>query len=355
MSSRSNRRRPVLALVALSLALASPAGALAVGDPDTTPPSGTLVIAGGAAWTSSPSVSLNVAATDAGSGVSLVELSNDGLSWTTRAYAPTQAWTLAAGTGTRTVFARWRDVAGNLSAAKSDTILLDTSPPTISSAEVGVATGGGFAATGALPLLLTWTGADAGTGIARYELGQQLDGGAWTTVSTTLTGPSVGRSLAAGHAVRFRLRAVDQAGNVGAWRTIGSSTGAIVADSAATTTGTWTSVASAGATGGTLRHTSHGTATASYTFSGRAVGWLAQPGPAFGIVHVYVDGAFVGTVDLLAGSVQARQVVFSRTWAVNGTHTIRLVNAGTPGRPAMNVDGFLVLAGPPTGGVTIVR
>ena len=60
-------------------------------------------------------------------------------------------------------------------------------------------------------------GPDATSGIARYELLQSTDGGSWTTVSTTLTSPTADRSLARLHTYRFRVRAVDKAGNVGAW------------------------------------------------------------------------------------------------------------------------------------------
>ena len=41
----------------------------------------------------------------------------------------TGIWTLAAGDGTKTVYARFKDNAGNLSAVYSDTIILDTTPP----------------------------------------------------------------------------------------------------------------------------------------------------------------------------------------------------------------------------------
>jgi hypothetical protein len=62
-----------------------------------------------------------------------------------------------------------------------------------------------------------WIGSDALSGIARYEVGQSTDGGAWTTVSTVLTSPTLDRPLAPGHTYRFRVRAVDNADNVGAW------------------------------------------------------------------------------------------------------------------------------------------
>ncbi len=98
---------------------------------DATPPSGSVTIAGGRAVTASRSVTLAVPATDAGSGVSQVRLSNDGTTWTIRPYAASQAWTLPATNGTRRVYVQWKDTAGNWRATKSDTIVLDTVAPTV--------------------------------------------------------------------------------------------------------------------------------------------------------------------------------------------------------------------------------
>jgi hypothetical protein len=36
-------------------------------------------------------------------------------------------------------------------------------------------------------------------------------------------------------------------------------------------------------------------------------------------------------------------VVFTRTWATGGTHTIRVVALGTPSHPVVSVDAFLVI------------
>ncbi|MCX7004207.1 MAG: hypothetical protein NTV22_13180 [bacterium] len=51
-------------------------------------------------------------------------------------YATSKAWTLAAGDGIRTVYVKFRDALLNESAAVSDSIILDTTPP--SGASVGI-------------------------------------------------------------------------------------------------------------------------------------------------------------------------------------------------------------------------
>lgn len=76
------------------------------------------------------------------------------------------------------------------------------------------------AARGLVPTEVRWTGADKGWGVASYALQQSTDGGTWRNVA--LQDPSSAttvRWLPDGHSFRFRVRAVDKAGNVGAWAT----------------------------------------------------------------------------------------------------------------------------------------
>ena len=60
-----------------------------------------------------------------------VLLSNDGTNYTESAFAASKAWTLASGDGPKTVYAKFKDAMGNVTAtAVTDTIILDTTPPT---------------------------------------------------------------------------------------------------------------------------------------------------------------------------------------------------------------------------------
>ena len=95
------------------------------GSSDTTPPTSTTIsIAAGASSTASLGVTLTLSAVDA-STMQLSNLSNfsDAI-WET--YATTKSWTLTSGEGTKTVYARYRDSALNVSTAVSDTITYGT-------------------------------------------------------------------------------------------------------------------------------------------------------------------------------------------------------------------------------------
>jgi hypothetical protein len=58
---------------------------------------------------------------------------------------------------------------------------------------------------------------------------------------------------------------------------------------------------------------------------------------------VYIDGHAVATVHLRATTAVQRRVVYTRTWATAGTHTIKVVALGTRLHPMVSVDAFLVL------------
>ena len=100
---------------------------------DKTPPTGTIIINNDAAYTNTTSVTLNLSAIDTGgSGLDKMQFSNNGTTWsTTEVYATKKAWVLTTGDGIKTVYAKFKDLAGNWSTPVSDTIILDTTKPTI--------------------------------------------------------------------------------------------------------------------------------------------------------------------------------------------------------------------------------
>jgi hypothetical protein len=97
---------------------------------DNTPPTGSILINGGAPTTPSSSVTLTLSATD-NCGVASMRFSNDGTTWADlEPYATTKNWTLASGEGTRTVYVYFKDGAGNASGIYSDSITV-YSPVTV--------------------------------------------------------------------------------------------------------------------------------------------------------------------------------------------------------------------------------
>ncbi len=101
--------------------------------PDTTPPTGSVTINSGAAYTNSATVNLTLTCSDAISGCLKMKFSNvssDGPYTDPEDYGPTKGWTLTSGDSTKTVYAKFQDGAGNWSQAYTDTIVLDTTQAT---------------------------------------------------------------------------------------------------------------------------------------------------------------------------------------------------------------------------------
>ena len=93
---------------------------------DTVPPTGTIIINGGAMTTSSPDVTLGLTWSDgAGAGVVRMRFSSDGAHWTAwETVTATRAFTLPGPAGYNTVRVQFRDGADNYSAMVNDYIKL---------------------------------------------------------------------------------------------------------------------------------------------------------------------------------------------------------------------------------------
>ena len=196
-----------------------------------------------------------------------------------------------------------------------------------------------------VPVRVTWSGSDADSGIRGYELEVSVDGGAWSD-RPLASATQVQRRLRVepGRAYRFRVRATDAAGNVGAWAT-GSTFRVEALDDRSTAISyatSWKPTVGETAYRGTRTY-SERTGNARLTFTGRQVAWVAILGPTRGTARVYVDGVLARTVDLWSETLETRELVFTRAWGTAGTHTIEVRGVGTAGHPRVDVDAFVVL------------
>ncbi len=134
---------------------------------DSLAPSGTLLVNGGAPYTTIRGVSLTMDISDAGSGVKDMQFSNDDSSYSAwQAYAPSTSWTLTAGDGAKTVYAQFRDNAGNTSKT-SKAIMLDTTAPT-GAVSISTTTPG-YVNSGTVSLALSATDGSGGSGLAKMR------------------------------------------------------------------------------------------------------------------------------------------------------------------------------------------
>jgi hypothetical protein len=150
---------------------------------ETVAPTGTIVAAGGAAWTTVRGITLALSATDTVSGVSDMRFSDNGSTWSAwQPYATSAAWTLSANDGPKTVYAQFRDAAGNVSAAVSDAIGVDGSAPT---GTLQISAGAGYATTGSVTLDVAAYDLWNGVSDMRFS-NDDATWTAWTTFANTV-------------------------------------------------------------------------------------------------------------------------------------------------------------------------
>ncbi|MEA2675841.1 MAG: hypothetical protein QOI92_3033, partial [Chloroflexota bacterium] len=243
------------------------------------------------------------------------------------------------------------DAALNLGPAgpiSTPRVTIDRSAPTTSAPKPALRTGlplPGTSISQQLFVNVSWTGSDSGSGIASYDVGRSYDGSAYTTLASATPWTALNTTIAPGHNYRFRVRARDKAGNVGAWVYASTWNSSLVQQNSSSVvhTGAWLAAAATANSGGSAMFSSAAGAQATLTFSGRAVAWVTTLKATAGVATVYVDGVLAGTIDTAGASTTYRQIVFSKAWTTYGAHTLRIVVAGTAGRPEVTVDAFEVM------------
>ena len=244
--------------------------------------------------------------------------------------------------GTATVTATVEGV----SAAAPVAVLDDRSAPVTQPPTAQFALDSTVAET-SVPVRVSWPEADEPEGaVARYELVMSTNHGPYTAVS--LPGPLVRGAtlqLAQQQTYRFAVRAVDEAGNVGAWARTTPLVIGMVQEThpSVTADASWIAQQAAPFLRGATRRSWTAGGTLSVTLEGTHFGWIGARGPNRGRAEVWLDGTHVATVDLSAPANQARQVVYRRSLGAPGSHVVEIRHLGDPSGSRIDVDGFLVV------------
>ncbi len=207
-----------------------------------------------------------------------------------------------------------------------------------------------FVGVGGQQTLLSWTTTD-GRRVEGYQLEKSVDGSAYSAVA--LPDASVARawvSLSQGTTYRFRVRALDGAGNASAWVAGPAFSESVVEDASESVAyaGGWSTVAIGGASGGTLHNASAsgGMPSATLAFTGRAVAVVVERRTSDDLARILIDGVPAATRSLQSftgyslDSTVPRQVLLATTWPISGPHTIEVRGH------SINLDAFLVLSTP---------
>ncbi|WP_176731674.1 peptidoglycan recognition protein family protein [Micromonospora rhizosphaerae] len=247
---------------------------------------------------------------------------------TTAGTARSAALTLAQ--GTHTVQVRGVHTLGRTATTPAQTVVADTTAPTFSQVPTLSLRTGGVSST-VVPVTLGWRSAD---NVAVRSVALTAP-----TTGTFAASGSYGTTTKPGVTTAWSMRAQDWSGNTAT--SSASWTPVFIPEAKATRTGTWGTYTSSNYLGGSALTATAGGASLSWVFTGRSVSFVATKTSTSGQAHIYVDGVKVSTVDLYSSTVKYRQVVWAKSWTGSGRHTVKIVVAGTSGRPRVITDGLV--------------
>jgi hypothetical protein len=220
-------------------------------------------------------------------------------------------------------------------------------PPAARTPTVTPIVGAALAAS-RVPVMIRWGAASVGTGVASYVFETSKDGGVRWSSPVSFPGGTVSldRRLAVGSTrYRFRVFVTDTSGVNSIWSTGPAVTMSLVQDStpAIRYSGSWSRKASASASGRAIHMTTKNGAAASFAFTARGICYVAERRRDGGKARIYVENRLVATIDLRAAATQSQRIVYAKLWARSGRHTVRIENLATGGRPAIDVDAFVLM------------
>lgn len=237
--------------------------------------------------------------------------------------------------GVRRVYAQWWDGTA-WSPVRADSIMLDRAAPTVST-PVPAFVKNTSLGIGTVPMRLAWTGRDATSGVAGYDVSSSVD--SVTQPERTTTSPLLDLALQPGSTYAYAVTGRDRAGNAAAARAAAPFSVALRQESHSSVAyaGAWSPATAADASGGATMSSSAAGATATLTFTGRSIALVAPVGAGFGTAGVRIDMGSASTVNL-GSATAARRLVRVAKFGKSGPHTLTVtVSSGR-----VDVDAFVV-------------
>lgn len=184
------------------------AAAVAKAKPDVVAPlAGQALVNGGVGFVNRRDIRLATPATDIGSAVAVLRVTNSGQPWGDwLPYVRSLKWTLPARDGLKAVALRYRDWAGNASGIKYIRVTLDTVKPVVKMWSPGLSRGTKFT--------ISWSGADDRSGMSDYDV--LVRGGAGSEWRVWKKGTKSHRATftaRSGRSYQFMVIGRDRAGN----------------------------------------------------------------------------------------------------------------------------------------------
>ncbi|MEM4263171.1 MAG: hypothetical protein QXY98_05495 [Thermoplasmata archaeon] len=200
------------------------------------PPTGSIVINSGEAFTNSTACVLTLMAS---SNVTQMRFSNDNATWSAwETFATSKNWDLGSGDGTKTVYAEFLDKYG-VSVFYNDSIVLDSTAPTTSIASKVGTLGNNSWYRSEVTVTLNASDATSGVNTTKYRIGV----GAWQTYSGSFTVGTEGIN-------NISFYSVDNVGNAESLSSISIKIDSVAPSSVAEKSGSTVSISASDATSG---------------------------------------------------------------------------------------------------------
>jgi GH25 family lysozyme M1 (1,4-beta-N-acetylmuramidase) len=254
--------------------------------------------------------------------------------------------------GAKSVKVQLKDPLGNRSPISTQAVVVDTTPPVLSTLTTSLPLGPMASTSGVPNVAVTWSASDATSGLNQAEItgacGSAAPGQLQVVTGEQAAPIVLDLGLHAGQQCSLSADASDLAGlttqepaPMGFRLALAQESNSHVIFK-----GPWRVATTSKVSGGTARYTTAGGATMTYHFTGTDVALIATKAPARGRARVFIDGTLVKVVDEYAPKALFRQRVFSAHLAP-GPHTLT-VTVSNAKRPAststrFSVDAFQVL------------
>ncbi len=226
-------------------------------------------------------------------------------------------------------------------AAAAFSLIVDRSSPMVAAPKTSIRSGTSLSGA-AIPVRVSWTASDTGSGVHYATLWYSVNGSAFAKLASFVL-PYVDVFLNPSGTIRFEVRVWDWAGHASSMAVGPVLSPRLVQQGGlgVTYSGFWALAHSSSYSGGSARHTSVAKRSATYSFTGRSIGFVTTLASNRGVVYIKLDGATVAKIDLGTAATTYRRIVWSRTFSAVKAHRLQIIVVGTYGR--VDVDAFAVL------------
>jgi hypothetical protein len=250
--------------------------------------------------------------------------------------------------GCHTLFVRAWDNIGESAVNSYGPVCYDNTSPTVTAPTLSFLTNKVVRqANQAATVRVKWTGSDDLSGVSSFLLWQSTDGAAFVHLTPDNAVNQRDVVLRPGHTYSFAIGAFDNAGNFGGYSFSSTYTLSAYQENDASITyappAQWHAVSDSTALANGTEYTAATGRTATFTFHGSRVMWVAPKGTNRGAADVTLDGGAPTTVDTHATSAQPRRSVYAAGTG-NANHTLVVKCNGTAGHARIDIDAFYVLS-----------